>query len=400
MAYRTIGVKITGKEDVVATSKLVTGLQKEVANVLKQIKTMGRQRTVVPFNVKLRIDTNDAVTQFIKLKRQLEKHTIDLKINGVSSGSNSSNNSVVKGLGELNKQANTAVVSMKELNTEASKLSKPVKLGFFQSLTRGKKELEETQKLLQKLDQGFMRALSRNKGDETSKNAIQASVSYASLYARGKTRNQNPNAYRSELRHFFPKTDSGYISFEKHMRKQMLNQLKAFKGVDDEYVEAFRQALKLGDEFDNITVNINNQREALRELREAVSSVTDGYTKLVKKAGELAILKPAELMLKSFSEINKQVISLNMNLGGKVIESYNNLIRKATEFVAVGSSRKVLDMFVALNREIISMNINLGKGIGNMLTSSVQNALGHVKSFVRQTIATLRTETEELGDAM
>lgn len=399
MAYKTIGVKVTGQAEVLAMTKLVNGLQKEVATVLKNIQTMGRQKPVAPFNVKLKIDTNDAVTQFIKLKKQLEKHTIDLKINGVSSG-NSSSNTVVKGLGELNKQANTAVVSMKELNTEASKLSKPVKLGFFESLTKSKKELEETQKLLEKLDQGFIRALSRNLGDETSKNAIQALASYANLYARGKTRNQNPNAFRTEFRHFFPKTDSGYISFEKHNRKHMLNQLKAFKGVDDEYVEAFRQALKLGDEFENITVNIDNQREALRELREAVSSVTDGYTKLVKKAGELAVLKPAELMLKSFSEINKQVISLNMNLGGKVIESYNALIRKATEFVVVGSSRKVLDMFVALNREIVTMNINLGKGIGNMLISSVQTALGHVKSFVRQTIATLRTETEELGDAM
>lgn len=399
MAYKTIGVKITGQAEVLAMTKLVNGLQKEVATVLKNIQTMGRQKPVALFNVKLKIDTNDAVTQFIKLKRQLEKHTIDLKIKGVSSNT-SSNNSVVKGLGELNKQANTAVVSMKELNTEASKLSKPVKLGFFQSLTKGKKELEETQRLLKELDKGFTKALSKNLGDETSKNAIQASSFYANLYARGKTRNQNPNAFRTEFRHFFPKTDSGYISFEKHNRKHMLNQLKAFKGVDDEYVEAFRQALKLGDEFENITVNVDNQREALRELREAVSSVTDGYTKLVKKAGELAVMKPAELMLKSFSEINKQVISLNMNLGGKVIESYNALIRKATEFIAVGSSRKVLDMFVALNREIVTMNINLGKGIGNMLISSVQTALGHVKSFVRQTIATLRTETEELGDAM
>lgn len=399
MAYKTIGVKITGQAEVLAMTKLVNGLQKEVATVLKNIQTMGRQKPVASFNVKLKIDTNDAVTQFIKLKRQLEKHTIDLKIKGVSSNT-SSNNSVVKGLGELNKQATTAVVSMKELNTEATKLSKPVKLGFFQSLTRGKKELEETQRLLKELDRGFTKALSRNLGDETSKNAIQASNFYANLYARGKTRNQDPNAFRTEFRHFFPKTDTGYISFEKHNRKHMLNQLKAFKGVDDEYVEAFRQALRLGDEFENISVHVDNHREALRELREAVSSVTDGYSKLVKKAGELAVMKPAELMLKSFSEINKQVISLNMNLGGKVIESYNALIRKAAEFIVVGSSRKVLDMFVALNREIISMNINLGKGIGNMLISSVQNALGHVKSFVRQTIATLRTETEELGDAM
>lgn len=354
MAYRTIGVKITGKEDVVATSKLVTGLQKEVANVLKQIKTMGRQRTVVPFNVKLRIDTNDAVTQFIKLKRQLEKHTIDLKINGVSSG-NSSSNTVVKGLGELNKQANTAVVSMKELNTEASKLSKPVKLGFFESLTKGKKELEETQKLLKELDAGFMRALSRNQGDVTSLNAIEASVSYASLYARGKTRNQNPNAYPSELRHFFPKTDTGYISFEKHMRKQMLNQLKAFNGVDDEYVEAFRKALRIGDEFENVNINVDSHREALRELKEAVSSVTEGYTKLISTAGRWAVLTPANAMLKSF---------------------------------------------MALNREIVSMNVSLGKGIGSTLTSTLTGALHQVKSFVSQTIGVLKTETAELGDAM
>ena len=288
MAYKTIGVKITGQAEVLAMTKLVNGLQKEVATVLKNIQTMGRQKPVAPFNVKLKIDTNDAVTQFIKLKKQLEKHTIDLKIKGVSSNT-SSNNSVVKGLGELNKQASTAVVSMKELNTEASKLSKPVKLGFFQSLTRGKKELEETQKLLDKLDKGLIKTLSKNQGDETSKNAILASSFYANLYVRGKVRNQNPNTFDTKYRHFFPKTDSGYISYEKHYRKQMLNQLKAFKGVDDEYIEAFRKALKIGDEFENVTVNVNSQREALRELREAVSSVTDGYTKLVKKAGELAV---------------------------------------------------------------------------------------------------------------
>ena len=354
MAYKTIGVKITGQAEVLAMTKLVNGLQKEVATVLKNIQTMGRQKPVAPFNVKLKIDTNDAVTQFIKLKRQLEKHTIDLKIKGVSSNT-SSNNSVVKGLGELTKQADTAVVSLKELNTEASELAKPIKLGFIQSITKGKKELEETQRLLKELDKGFTKALSKNLGDETSKNAIQASNFYANLYARGITRNQNPNAFRTEFRHFFPKTDSGYISFEKHYRKQMLNQLKAFQGVDDEYVEAFRKALRIGDEFENVNINVDSHREALRQLRETISSMTEGYTKLISTAGRWAVLTPANAMLKSF---------------------------------------------MALNREIVNMNVSLGKGIGSTLTSTLTGALHQVKSFVSQTIGVLKTETAELGDAM
>lgn len=397
MAYKTIGVKITGKEDVIATSKLVTGLQKEVANVLKQIKTMGRQRTVVPFNVKLRIDTNDAVTQFIKLKRQLEKHTIDLKINGVSSGNNSSN-TVVKGLGNLKKQAEVSVSSLKELNKEADKLAKPIKIGFFEGLSKSKQELQQVNILLKRTSDKMLKVLQNTK-DDTSFDAIKAINTYATMYAKGKTRNQLPSKM-PDIQAFLPKTDTGYISFEKHARKVLLNQLKAYDGVDEEYVDIVRQLMRLGDEFENTTIKVDSHREALRDLRSALEEVTQGYTQLVKKAGELAVLKPAQFMAKTFAEINKHVMDLNFTLGSRVVESYNALIRKASEFVTVGASRKVLDMFVALNKEIVTMNLNLGRGIGNTLISSVQSALNHVRSFVKQTLSQLRAETEELGDAM
>lgn len=78
MAVRTIGVKITGKDDVKKLQKEVKKLQDAVALVEKSIGKVGGSKSPT-FSVKVKLNSSDFNEQYKKLKQKYSEKKITFK---------------------------------------------------------------------------------------------------------------------------------------------------------------------------------------------------------------------------------------------------------------------------------------------------------------------------------
>lgn len=349
MAYRTIGVKVAGQSEVEAMSKSITKLQREVANVIRDIKGMGRQNSVASFNIKLKLDTDSAITQFAKLKRELERHTIDLKIEGLVKSSSEFKKQYAKSFSAVEKEAKSLGDTIDKTLKSPSNSNNVAK-----EFDNMQKKAVEASSSIKELDNVIKRIADRGISGQTSKFLSEFSK-YVKIINDPSLRNKQISSAVFGETTFVPRTPNGNISRSNESKNFVAGLINDFDELTSEEKVFFTELLRINKAFENGDLKIRELNESMRALGEQAQNVLDTMSSLVVKSTQLAVANPAQ---------------------------------------------KLLHGFVSLNKQIVLMNTNIGKGVGNVLMSSLNNVFSQIRMFASQVISTLKTETAELGDAM
>lgn len=122
MAVRTIGVKVTGADDVERVTRLVNNLQKSVVDALKGLgKLEDKGNKSSSFSFKVKIDASDFTRELANLKAQMQE--VEKKTKDVGSSSKESSAIIASSFREIENAISSTLKSMDNLVMKAEKLT-------------------------------------------------------------------------------------------------------------------------------------------------------------------------------------------------------------------------------------------------------------------------------------
>ena len=122
MAVRTIGVKVTGADDVERVTRLVNNLQKSVVDALKGLgKLEDKGNKSSSFSFKVKIDASDFTREVANLKAQMQE--VEKKTKDVGSSSRESSAVIASSFRDIENAISSTLKSMDNLVMKAGKLT-------------------------------------------------------------------------------------------------------------------------------------------------------------------------------------------------------------------------------------------------------------------------------------
>lgn len=122
MSVKTIGVKVTGADDVERVTRLVNNLQKSVVDVLKGLgKLEDKGNKSSSFSFKIKVDTSDFTKGISSLKSELQE--VEKKNRDVGKSSEEASARAVASFSELKSAISSTLQSMDNLVMKAGKLA-------------------------------------------------------------------------------------------------------------------------------------------------------------------------------------------------------------------------------------------------------------------------------------